>query len=78
MRVERLLPGPFQRLRGLYEPRIPAEERESLKLILETFRKFAAAEIDSKKIDDEAEKRRQVAPAAVHRASVVRGGRGVK
>jgi cyclopropane-fatty-acyl-phospholipid synthase len=29
-RVERLLPGPFQRLRGLYEPRIPAEERNTV------------------------------------------------
>jgi cyclopropane-fatty-acyl-phospholipid synthase len=29
-RVERLLPGPLQRLRGLYEPRIPAEERNTV------------------------------------------------
>ena len=29
-RVERLLPGPFQRLRGLYEPRIPAAERNTV------------------------------------------------
>jgi cyclopropane-fatty-acyl-phospholipid synthase len=29
-RVERLLPGPFQRLRGLYEPRIPSEERNTV------------------------------------------------
>jgi len=29
-RVERLLPGPLQRLRALYEPRIPAEERNTV------------------------------------------------
>jgi cyclopropane-fatty-acyl-phospholipid synthase len=28
-RVDRLLPGPLQRLRGLYEPRIPAEQRNT-------------------------------------------------
>jgi cyclopropane-fatty-acyl-phospholipid synthase len=27
--VDRLLPGPLQRLRGLYEPRIPAEQRNT-------------------------------------------------
>ena len=34
-------------------PRHAAEE-ENLKLILDAFRKFAAAEIDSRKIDEEA------------------------
>jgi cyclopropane-fatty-acyl-phospholipid synthase len=29
-RVDGLLPGPLQRLRGLYEPRIPAEERNTV------------------------------------------------
>jgi acyl-CoA dehydrogenase family protein 9 len=35
-------------------PGIATEERESLKLILEQLRKFAQAEIDSRKIDEEA------------------------
>jgi acyl-CoA dehydrogenase family protein 9 len=35
-------------------PRLPDEERESLKLILEQLHKFANATIDSKKIDEEA------------------------
>jgi acyl-CoA dehydrogenase family protein 9 len=35
-------------------PRLREEERENLKLILDSFRKFAHAEIDSKKIDEEA------------------------
>jgi acyl-CoA dehydrogenase family protein 9 len=34
-------------------PRLKPEERENLVLILESFRKFAEAEIDSKKIDEE-------------------------
>jgi cyclopropane-fatty-acyl-phospholipid synthase len=29
-RVERLLPGPLQRLRAVYEPRLPAEERNTV------------------------------------------------
>ncbi len=35
-------------------PRLSDEERDNLKLILDSFRKFAAAEIDAKKIDEEA------------------------
>jgi acyl-CoA dehydrogenase family member 9 len=35
-------------------PRLRAEEKENLKLILDTFRKFADNEIDSKKIDEDA------------------------
>src|SRR6185436_15997448 len=34
-------------------PRLRPEERDNLKLILESFHKFAEAEIDPKKIDDE-------------------------
>src|SRR5581483_1530053 len=41
-------------------PRLREEERENLELILDSFRKFAAAEIDSKKIDDEARLPREV------------------
>ena len=35
-------------------PRLRAEERDALTLILDQFRKFAAGEVDSRKIDDEA------------------------
>jgi acyl-CoA dehydrogenase family protein 9 len=35
-------------------PRLSAAERENLKLILDSLRKFATGEIDSKRIDDEA------------------------
>ncbi|HEX8953543.1 MAG TPA: acyl-CoA dehydrogenase family protein [Polyangia bacterium] len=35
-------------------PRLQQEERDALALVLEQFRKFAAGEVDSRKIDDEA------------------------
>ena len=35
-------------------PRVSADEKESIRLVLESFHKFAEAEIDAKKIDDEA------------------------